>query len=132
VVTGVGHTMGVLGGRGFESVGGQGVRWTNEGNTRYFAHVGHYDSGGWLLPGGIGFNMSRKPEPVFNAKQWSKIDAVLRSRVFQLDQNGMPLRGGGFTHYEMHFHGDLSFPNVKSGDDAKEFLDNLEALVGGV
>lgn len=32
---------------------------------------------------------------------------------------------------EYHFHGDLSFPNVKSGDDADEFIKNLRALVGG-
>lgn len=30
---------------------------------------------------------------------------------------------------EYHFHGDLSFPNIKSGNDADEFLRNLESLV---
>lgn len=35
------------------------------------------------------------------------------------------------TYKEVHFHGDLSFPNVRSGDDAKTFIDNLEALLDG-
>lgn len=30
----------------------------------------------------------------------------------------------------LHFHGDLSFPNVHSGADAEEFIKNLEALIG--
>lgn len=29
-----------------------------------------------------------------------------------------------------HFHGDLVFPNVKSGDDAEDFISNLEKLAG--
>jgi SLT domain-containing protein len=29
-----------------------------------------------------------------------------------------------------HFHGDLSFPNVRSGADAERFLSNLENLAG--
>lgn len=34
---------------------------------------------------------------------------------------------GGDTY---HFHGDLSFPNVKKGGDAEEFVKNLRALAG--
>lgn len=29
---------------------------------------------------------------------------------------------------ELHFHGDLSFPNITSADDAEAFIENLEAL----
>lgn len=29
---------------------------------------------------------------------------------------------------DMHFHGELSFPNITNGDDAKEFISNLKAL----
>ncbi len=36
--------------------------------------------------------------------------------------------GGGNTY---HFHGDLSFPNVENGDDAEDFLTNLEILARG-
>lgn len=31
---------------------------------------------------------------------------------------------------EYHFHGDLSFPNIKSGEDAEAFLTNLSDLAG--
>lgn len=34
------------------------------------------------------------------------------------------------TSAEYHFHGDLSFPNIRSGKDAEEFVKNLQALVG--
>lgn len=34
------------------------------------------------------------------------------------------------AHTEYHFHGDLSFPNIKGGNDAKEFIKNLQALTG--
>lgn len=30
---------------------------------------------------------------------------------------------------EIHFHGDLVFPNIENGNDAKDFIRNLEALV---
>lgn len=32
---------------------------------------------------------------------------------------------------EYHFHGDLSFPNIESADDAEQFISNLENLAGG-
>lgn len=32
-------------------------------------------------------------------------------------------------HSEYHFHGDLTFPNVKSGQDAETFIRNLEAIL---
>lgn len=41
-----------------------------------------------------------------------------------------PLQGSGYdVHNEYHFHGDLSFPNITSGDDARTFVDNLKVLV---
>lgn len=39
--------------------------------------------------------------------------------------NGMSDLKGGSTY---NFYGDLSFPNITSGDDAKKFLDNLASL----
>jgi TP901 family phage tail tape measure protein len=33
-------------------------------------------------------------------------------------------------HAEYHFHGDMSFPNIRGGGDAKEFVNNLRALIG--
>lgn len=33
------------------------------------------------------------------------------------------------SYKEIHFHGDLSFPNVRDGNDAKTFIENLEAIL---
>jgi len=43
--------------------------------------------------------------------------------------NVMPVspNGGNTT---IHLHGDLVLPNISDGDDAQDFLDNLEALAG--
>lgn len=35
--------------------------------------MGLFDDGGWLEPGGIGINMSGRPEPVFSSQQWDAI-----------------------------------------------------------
>jgi TP901 family phage tail tape measure protein len=43
----------------------------------------------------------------------------------------IPLRGDegkGSGETNLHFHGDLSFPNITSGDEAKKLIDNLKAL----
>jgi len=37
-------------------------------------------------------------------------------------------RGTSSEGKTVNFYGDLSFPNVKDGDDAKSFLDNLDNL----
>lgn len=50
------------------------------------------------------------------------------------DEAVVPLPGGVGDldgKKEFHFYGDLSFPNIRSGDDAKRFLDNLESLTAG-
>lgn len=62
------------------------------------------DSGGMLPPGWNAiFNGTGKPEPLKNTDLH---------------------KGGG----DIHFHGDLSFPNVKNGDDAEAFVKNLARL----
>ena len=38
-----------------------------------------YDQGGWLPHGGFAQNLSGKPEPVFNAAQWSSLSDMIRS-----------------------------------------------------
>ncbi|MBF6085226.1 transglycosylase SLT domain-containing protein [Nocardia cyriacigeorgica] len=43
------------------------------------AFNGHgYDSGGWLPHGGIGWNLSGKPEPVLTSEQWHKIGELVK------------------------------------------------------
>lgn len=41
--------------------------------------IGLYDQGGWLPHGGFAQNLSGKPEPVFNAAQWSSLSDMIRS-----------------------------------------------------
>ncbi|MFE5290213.1 transglycosylase SLT domain-containing protein [Nocardia sp. NPDC056611] len=42
------------------------------------AYQGHgYDNGGWLQDGGIGWNKSGEPEPVFTGDQWRKIQSLI-------------------------------------------------------
>lgn len=51
--------------------------------------------------------------------------------VLPLPRGARDLVGAGSSvKKEYHFHGDLSFPNVKSGEDAEDFLSNLESLAG--
>lgn len=67
----VGHTAGNLAGLAFESRGGDGVV-VGSGATPVtsFAHLGHYDEGGWLLPGlTIARNDTNKPEAIFTSEQ---------------------------------------------------------------
>ncbi|RTE50387.1 peptidoglycan DD-metalloendopeptidase family protein [Actinobaculum sp. 352] len=43
----------------------------------YYNGAKLFDDGGWLMPGGVGVNMSAKPEPVFTSKQWATLEAAV-------------------------------------------------------
>lgn len=44
--------------------------------------AGVYDQGGWLPPGGVGVNLSNRPEPVFTGAQWDLIaDGIADQRT---------------------------------------------------
>lgn len=62
-----------------------------------YAHggpVGVFDQGGWLEPGGIAINKSKRvePMPVFNASQWDTLQSVANSPAPELDPKSI---GGG-------------------------------------
>ncbi|HET8590767.1 MAG TPA: NlpC/P60 family protein, partial [Nakamurella sp.] len=70
----VGHTAGNYAGLAFESGGAGGDMHYGKGSTPLsaFAHVGTYDSGGYLPPGlSAVFNGTGRPEPVFTSEQWA-------------------------------------------------------------
>ncbi|CAB0673316.1 phage tail tape measure protein [Corynebacterium diphtheriae] len=54
-------------------------------------YVGLYDQGGYLPHGGLALNLSGKPEPVFTAGQWSKMDQLLAlmGKVVQQGSGGL-------------------------------------------
>lgn len=54
-------------------------------------YVGLYDQGGYLPHGGLALNLSGKPEPVFTAGQWSKMDQLLglMGKVVQQGSGGL-------------------------------------------
>jgi len=56
---------------------------------------------------------------------------ILRAGERGRDEAIIPLQSGDeFNRKEMHFHGDLSFPNITDPNDAEAFVRNLESLAG--
>ncbi|MEU8023751.1 hypothetical protein AB0B88_16200 [Micromonospora haikouensis] len=88
----VGHTAANLAGLAFESRGSDGVvvgdRATPVGN---FARTGHFDVGGWLLPGlTVAYNGTGQPERILTGPQWADV----QTRLGQASQaGGGPLIG---------------------------------------
>jgi hypothetical protein len=76
---GVGHTAGNLAGLGFESRGGDGFVVGNRASSvDSFAHVGTFDSGGWLLPGlTVAYNGTGERERILTGSQWSNVERAL-------------------------------------------------------
>jgi hypothetical protein len=96
--------------------------------------IGHnllFDSGGMLPPGmSTVINNTRKPEPVFAHADWTAMRNFTRAAT-RTDQPSSNTNNSGTTNNTYNFHDvKFEFPNVKTGDDAEAFLDNLEGLVG--
>lgn len=106
-----------------------------------------YDSGGWLTPGStMAVNKTGKPEAILTAGQWSILqataDSAIRTNRFLLDlesyldasrrsgdENGTTVQH--VTHNEtniVNLNGDIVLPNIKSGSDAADLVDNLKTL----
>jgi hypothetical protein len=80
----------------------------------------HWYASGGIIPGlaGGGIVLPRPGGTIVRLGEGGKREAVV------------PLNGSDSVgSSEYHFHGDLSFPNVKDKTDAGEFLANLESLV---
>jgi TP901 family phage tail tape measure protein len=108
--------------------GGAGAKNVLRGQDHEFSsalkreHVNHVHAalarGGFVVPRTTGGSLFRIGEGLHN-------EAV---QVTPL-QGG---KGGSGTGGEttIHFHGELVFPNIRSGEDAERFIKNLEALAG--
>lgn len=114
---GVGHMAGTLGGVNVESAGGVGVRIGRSARgygSSGFTTVYHLANGAFVK-GGQGGVFARIGE--------GSQDEL----VTPLPRNWKADSLGGETH--LHFHGaTLSFPNIKSADDAEQFIENLKNL----
>lgn len=103
-----------------------------------------YDAGG-LLPPGVSsvINNTGKPEVIAPQKTFDQIFNRLSDKLTSVDRAWDKLnvvlgsgQGGSVTNNVTNYNttnvtltGDLVFPNVESGDDAEEFITNLESLV---
>lgn len=128
-----------------------GVAIVGEGNPNYAEYViptdPMYRKRAWMLMDqlagdlgvrdllGSGQTMKAFSEAILRGVSGDKVQFFASGGVL----GGTRLRGSARAgvvvvshseHAEYHFHGDLSFPNVKDGDDAEAFIDNLRALVG--
>lgn len=119
---GVGHMAGTLGGVNVESRGGVGpivgpsARGYTDSGFNTVAHLAMRNGG------------------IVRHRQGGIIARVGEGRhdeaVIPLPKSYQAMGDGGLgANTEYHFHGDLSFPNIKSADDAQAFLDNLQNLV---
>lgn len=86
-----------------------------------------FDSGGYLPPGmSTVVNNTKQPEPVFAPNDWKTMRSFVKSST---DNTRNAPNNSGSKTYNFH-NTKFEFPNIKSGDDAEAFLDNLEGLVG--
>jgi len=93
-----------------------------------FKHLFHFDKGGYMPPG-LAYNGTSGVEPVFTTNQWGTLRRIVNRGALDSEERfNAPSRSGGNTFI---FNGDLSFPNIESGKDAKEFVRNLKVLAGG-
>ena len=117
---GIGHMAGTLNGVNVESSGGVGVRVGGGArgyNDPNFNKIYHLAQGAIVK--------AQRKGVLANIGEGGHDEAVVP--LPKGWRNG-ELIGGQPVEKHYHFHGDLSFPSIKSGDDAKTFLDNLENL----
>ncbi|WP_293036299.1 hypothetical protein [Mycobacterium sp.] len=82
--------------------------------------LGVYDTGGWLMPGGIAANMTNKPEPILNAEQWGDMHAIASQQMPMPD----PAAVGGRNDYSVHFHDTV----VKDVDEMQRRAESQQRL----
>ena len=109
-----------------------------------------FDRGGVLAPGyTLAYNGTGRKELVLTPQMVASISRALAGgsaaskytgnrhtgRVLGAAWNRASAAAGGATwggrvsgETHLHFHGDLSFPNIKKSGDASEFIKNLEAM----
>lgn len=95
--------------------------------------IPHLYAQGGIVPGYSGQAVSsivHGGEVVLNARQQSSLLWAMANQArgtYAMSQTGSAQQAGGGSR-TLVFNGDLSFPNIKSGDDAEKFIRNLESL----
>jgi SLT domain-containing protein len=86
---------------------------------------GGYDNGGWLMPGQLGYNGTRTPEPIFTSQQWSAITSSLdvKNAASELLKQ---LTSGGQIYEDLSFRGQSA-----NGSANNDLLANLFGTTGG-
>lgn len=119
--SGIGHMAGTLGGVNVESRGGEGV--VIGSRARGYSDPGFAQRAFLPLKEG-GIALARRGPTLAAIGDGRYDEAVVPlPRGWRSD-----LIGPSSGDRTININGDLSFPNIKSGDDAKTFLDNLESL----
>ena len=115
--------------------------WKAHHNYADGGQVKVFDKGGMM--DGLGMNKSGRPERVLDPRQtvsFEKLVEVLgrvdfdrldaRMNASAASQQSVVYNNSGDTNINITFTGDLTFPNVKNGDDAEDLLQNLADMAG--
>jgi SLT domain-containing protein len=87
-----------------------------------------FDSGG-VIPTGLSMhlNKTRKPEAVFAHNDWRTMKNFVKESASSRIKSSSESNSSKTYNFD---NAQFNFPNVKTGEDAEKFLDNLEGLVG--
>lgn len=64
--------------------------------------LGVFDTGGWLMPGGLAANLTNRPEPILNDEQWGNLQAIAAQGMPQPDPRAI---SGGGNDYSVNMSG---------------------------
>jgi TP901 family phage tail tape measure protein len=120
---GIGHMAGTLGGLNVESAGGVGVRVGPQ--ARGYGDPGFSEHGFLAMKEG-GIALRRRGGSHILAGDGRYDEAVVPLPHGWNIPGGVSDNGTGSKTYI--FNGNLEFPNITSGEDAKSFLDNLDNM----
>jgi TP901 family phage tail tape measure protein len=108
---------------------GRGSQQINNGRDHYYTGItrqNHFDHVHWAMDNGGFLNPGMNP-PIYNGLGTREI-VTPEKLMRRIVRDEVQAAGGGDRN--ITFTGDLSFPNVRDGSDAEEFIRNLESMVG--
>ncbi|GLV09824.1 hypothetical protein MyChFU_31440 [Mycobacterium intracellulare subsp. chimaera] len=83
--------------------------------------LGVYDTGGWLMPGGLAANLTNRPEPILNDEQWGNLQAIAAQ--------GMPMPDPkAISGYSPNYSVNIDNVTVKDVDEMQRAIDSRQRL----